>query len=195
VEGETQDSLALRMLVDQMTAHQQQVMLELQAMGAALQNQTAQVKSLQLEIAAVKHDAAEALAETRIKMQKLMEKTPTDPATQQKMVKEAQIRAKQEMMEAEARFKVALETMPRGDLTNDTGDVVRLIANGVSQVIVPGVNHNVPQAFIEHWEKRKDEKLWSDGLNNAFLARNKEGDFMGAEYYQDLLGQSALTMG
>lgn len=194
-EGETQDSLALRMLVEQMQAHQQQTLMQLQAMGAALEGNTAQVRALQLEIAEVKRQAAEGLAETRVKMQKLMEQRPTDPATLQRMVREAQERAKREMLEAEARFRANLETMPRGTINNDTGEVVRLIINGIPHVILPGENKNVPRAFIDHWEKRKDEKRWSDGLNAAFLARDAQGDFIGAGHYQNLLGQANLSLG
>ncbi len=189
---DSQESLAIRMLVDQMQSYQQQVMLELQAMNAVLHNQTEQVKAVQLEIAAVKREAAAGLSETRLKMQKLMEQKPTDPATLQAMVKSAQENAHKQMREAETRFKLALQTMPRGDLDlrdePRTGEVIRLIANGITQFLTPGeINHNVPQTFIDHWEQRKDQKRWAAGINDAFLARTTEGDFFGAGYYNNLL--------
>src|SRR3990167_5206313 len=192
---DSENSLALKMLVEQIQAYQQQTLLELQTMAAILGHQTEQVKALQTEVAAVKRDAAEGLAETRTKMQKLMEQKPTDPRALQAMLKESQAQATKEMHKAETRFAEALKTMPRADLNNDTGETVRLIANGVSQILYPGINHNIPQAFIDHWEKRKDEKRWADGLNTAFLARDKEGDFMGAGYYQNILGGADLTLG
>ena len=190
VEGEGEASLALKMLVDQMQAYQQQNLLELQAMSAAMYQQTEQVKVLQLEIAEIKREAAAALVETRLKLQKLMEQKPTDPATLQQMVKAAQEKAKREMHEAEIRFQEALKTMPRGTLINDTPERIRLIINGVDQFLKPGLNHNIPQAFIDHWEKRKDEQRWASGLNDAFLARTKEGDFFGAEYYNNILANA-----
>ena len=194
-EGDTPDSLALKMLIGQMQSFQQQNLLELQAMTAALQQQNEQVKALQLEIAAIKHDAAAALGETRVKLQQLMERRPTDPATLQKMVKEAQIQASRQMHEANLRFVKELAQAPRGDIdARDipyTGEAVRLIINGVSQNIIPGkINTGIPQPFIDHWDKRKDEARWAAGLNAGFLAKDKDGDFYGAGHYNNLLGAS-----
>jgi hypothetical protein len=164
-------------------------------MSAAMLAQTEQTKALQLEIAEIKKQAADSLVETRLKLQKLMEQRPTDPATLGKMVDEAKERAHRQMHESERRFKEELATMPRGNLDARselcTGERKRLIINGVSQTYTPGqVTSNVPQAFLDMYEMLKDKRRWADGLDAAFRMRTKEGDFMGAGHYNNLLNEA-----
>ena len=191
-EGESESSLALRMMVEQLTSFQQQQQLQFAAMNAALSSQTERLKQLQLEIATVKQGAAEALAETRTKMQELMERKPTDPQTLQKMVATAQQTAASNAAAAKARFLSELETMPRGHIFNDEGQSIRFIINGTACILRPGHNQGIPACFIEAWDSRKKQQLWAAGLDAAFQMRDEAGDFLASNHYNDALASAGV---
>lgn len=175
-EGENNEqSTLLQMVLGQMAAHEQERKLEMAALQATLkatQDGFIQARSeWDTQLKTIKRDNAEAINAVREQFQKIIESKPIDPSTWKELYKAAMTKADKQMAEAHAAFVENLKTMPTGTIVNDEGKVVRFLINGVSRIIKPGRNKNMPQAFVEEWQKRIALKKWALGLENSLADR------------------------
>lgn len=174
--NETEQTLALEMLVRQMEGFERQIRLQNTAIEKLLQARAGDAdriqQQVQQQIAKDKADSAAAIQEVRDKLQELLEAKRPDEHTQQVMVEDALVKARQEIADSHTRFQEELSKMKRGTLTSNESESVLLTINGVRHLIKPGRNTKVPEAFIKAWKRRVEEKKWAKQLDLSFQGNN-----------------------
>lgn len=175
-EEKDPNNLALAMLLERLDSMERERRLEAQALQSALTASTEQVKQIQLAMAEEKRRTSEAIEALHQQMVKVMESRPTDPQTQQAMVRQLQVEARKEMKNRKEKFLEELKTMPTGTIRNETGESKKFIINGVEKVFKPGINRKVPKVFIEAWKTQDQLRDWAKAVDRGFQSYDKMQD-------------------
>jgi hypothetical protein len=177
---DTQESLLLEALVARLEGYErtQRLMLEaMQSLSTATQEQISTLQhNVMTEIAREKQEAARAADEARLKFEELLQQKPLDPATKQAMLQAAMKDAEKQLAQQAVAFKELLRDMPRGDIMSHEPEAVRFIINGEAVIIRPGLNTNIPEAFIEAWERRDDHRKWAADVEKSFRRFDDQGN-------------------
>jgi hypothetical protein len=170
-EGDDENSIPLKMLLNTLQQMETQRKLEAQAMQAVLNTQTETLKQLQQQMAEEKRKTSQALDALQSKMAEIMEAKPDDPKVRETMVRQAVAEAKKNIPKRRKTFLAELKKQPTGTLNNDEGVVIRLGINGIYRDFLPGPNEGVPQSFLELWQQRKETKRWATQADLALQAQ------------------------
>jgi hypothetical protein len=189
VDGETKESVALQMIVEQMQSMERQMRLQAQAQERQMAGHKKEVAALQTALAVEKTRATQALAAVTDKFQKLVEANPLDPQTRDAMVKSELKRQRVEREKHKIRFKEEFAKMPRGEVYN-TGGPETMTINGITVFFAPGNNKDIPACFIEEWEKREKMRGLSDEFARSL--QPVEDQLLSANKYQAILGQHPI---
>lgn len=193
--AENESSVLFKMVLDRLDAADRERRMELQTLQQTItdlrddfeQNR----QQLLADLAAEKTRNAEALQASMQQFMTLLEKKPLDPATRKAMIQEAKAQALREAEEHEARFLAALADMPTGTLISYEPETVHFGINGHFLAIEPGPNHDVPQCYLEAWERRVVEKRHALQLDNALS--NPAGSIdRDANQYAAIMGSTPI---
>ena len=181
VEGENNDqSVLLKMLMNQMEAYESERRLEMAALQNMLkdtQDNFVQAQAAwEKEMERTKQGNADAIDAVRRQFQKIIEAKPVDQQTWQAMYKYSMAEAQKKIAANKADFEAALKTMPTTTVRNNDGKVVQLIINQIPFTFKEGINRKVPQVFAKEWQKRIDMRKWALGLKQALQSGAQGGD-------------------
>lgn len=155
-KDDTPDSAALALLVKRIEEQQRLNRLMETNMRAMQQALTEQNQELQEVLRQQQEDrvrSAQALAAALEKMQTILEQRPTDPITVAKMIEVQKREAQEQAAKKQALLREKLKKMPRGRVYNPNTYSVPITINGFQVILQPEWNENIPQIFIEGWEK------------------------------------------
>jgi hypothetical protein len=152
-------------------------------------NQTRQ--QLAADLAAERARNEGALQASMEKFMHTLEQKQLDPATRRAMIQEAKAQALRDAEEHDTRFLATLAEMPTDTLVSYEIAPVQFGINGHFITIEPGPNLNVPQCYIEAWERRTAEKRYAFQLDNALS--NPAGEIgRDANQYAAILGSTPV---
>ncbi|MHC4278089.1 MAG: hypothetical protein ACYSTI_12320 [Planctomycetota bacterium] len=177
-EGEGTESGALAMVMARQEALANEQAARDQAMmrvlTATTDNMTQIQQEVKAELAAERARSDAAFAEVAKKFQELAEARPDDPKTRAEILKLELQEAKKEMIARKARFGKALETMTLGIVNSHEPHPISVGVNGYYVVIQPGLNRDIPAAFIEEWERRIRTQEWAEKVALSFEVQDEE---------------------
>jgi len=125
-------------------------------------------QALAFQVEQLQSDRDHALADlqmAREQMIAVMQKQPTDPKVLREMWLLEREQARKRHIEARAKFKESLENMPKGSILNEHNEAMPVGVNGFYFIAQPGMNKDVPAAFVEEWANRTIAEAAATELN------------------------------
>lgn len=156
-EGETAESTALQLILQSMEYQQKQQQEMMATFQASLTQQAERIDQMWAEFDAKmvkeRQAAADGMAALNERLEELLKEQQTmTPRQIQELEKQMTKEAMLKNEEARKEFLRFLETCPKGEVVNDTGEVTTLSINGIKRVLRPGKN-KVESPFVDAWEE------------------------------------------
>jgi hypothetical protein len=154
-EDDSEENPALKLLLARFEQMESTLRLELAEQRAAVASTNEELGQVRKELAAEQARSREAQAIAIKQAEKLYEARPTDPKVREAIQSRALEDGKRHIATKRMQIKNLIETATTGEVLNLTDQVITLGIHGFLIYIYPGRNVNIPQPFVDEWEKRQ----------------------------------------